>query len=292
MLRVRSIIVAMVAITLSFSGVAGALLLEDKSAEQKHRADVAKQAATLAKCLGKVWEKCEKMGEDPLLAECFLATGLAAVTVDPNAAAQFAPGIAKCISKLDLMKKAPDGATELTAYQAIGCPGAPDDSGYDMDDYQAEVAESLKVSIDQLGLIPLTSGCDPTDDKCVFDEVKRFNKFTQGLAKCFEKCENDYKNTKGNGGGVESSDNCSAGGRCVDNDATCFSDANCLPGTPNCVYTFNDVNFRACADKIFETAVKKSTWPPLMEGAVLSLVLQQLNVAKDATYNSPSGCIE
>ncbi len=294
MSRARSIVIAVVTVAFSWGGLAHALVLADKSPEQKHRKDVAKQSAKLAKCLTKVWETCEKKGADPSVAECDVTDGTVDGGVDPNAAANFAPSIAKCISKLDFMNKAPDGANASTAYQAFGCPGdanpAPGLQPFtDMDAYELGVIEAVKVAVDQFALLPPVTGCDPMDGKCFFAEVKRLNQLTQGIGKCQEKCESDYKDKAGNGGPVDSFDPCSAGGRCTDDQTPCFSDANCSPAT--CNYTFSNLAFRqGCADKVFGKAIAKNPWPPLMQSAVLSVVLGQLNSANDDNYNRTDNC--
>jgi hypothetical protein len=289
MLCARSIF-STVALALLVAGSAQALPLAEKSPEQQHRKDIAKQGSKYGSCLAKAWEKCEKKGTDPFLAECGLVTGTVAATItDPKVETALQTNIAKCVTKLDFMKKAPFGTNPNTAAVALGCPGGLDD----LDDYQGLVVDVFKVAVDQFGLIPTVSGC-PNDDnaaKCVFAEVKRLNKLTQGLGKCYAKCENDYKDKKGNGGGTESSDNCSAGGRCVGGlnaGATCFADANC--NSLNCDDSFSDPNFRLCSDKALAKAIKKTPWPSLVEALVLPAVLEQLNGANDATYNIPANC--
>jgi hypothetical protein len=136
------------------------------------------------------------------------------------------------------------------------------------------------VTLDQLGLLRVAAinGCDvicggepshkieKCEGKCVDDIAKRFTKMTLGIAKCLEKCENDYKDKKGNGGPTDL--------------------GNCEVALTN---NGQDANFFACTDKVFEKAEKKAAWPAPLAG-ILPVVIGSLNDGNDAAYNSAGAC--
>ena len=114
---------------------ASALVLVDKSEEQKLRSDAQ---------------------------ECTLATGTAVAPA--NAKGKFVADIAKCDGKINYLKKAKT-LTATTGYTAIGCPGdsvsgGADDPFADMTAYQAGALGSTKTQIDGLALtLGVVSGC-------------------------------------------------------------------------------------------------------------------------------------
>jgi hypothetical protein len=262
----------MASTALLFASAASALVLPDKSPEQKLRKDITKQLSKYTACLGKALSQCEK-GTDPFTAECSLATGVVIPPGDPKI--RFVADLTKCVSKVDLMKKAKVSSVE--AAESIGCSG-----GFaDLEDYEDERIGTLKVTLDQLGLLrnAAINGCDVScagepshkigkcEGKCVDDIVKRFTKMTLGMAKCLEKCENDYKDKKGNGGPTDLG-NCEVAQTLGDQDA----------------------NFFACTEKVFEKAEKKAAWPTGIAG-ILPIVIGSLNDGNDAGYNSPDACL-
>ena len=261
----------MASTALLFASAASALVLPDKSPEQKLRKDITKQLSKYTACLGKALSQCEK-GTDPFTAECSLATGVVTPPGDPKI--RFAADLTKCVSKVDLMKKAKVSSVE--AAESIGCSG-----GFvDLEDYEDERIGTLKVTLDQLGLLrnAAINGCDAScagepshkigkcEGKCVDDIVKRFTKMTLGMAKCLEKCENDYKDKKGNGGPTDLG-NCEV--------AQTLGD--------------QDHNFFNCITKVFWKAQGKSGWPAGIAG-ILPIVINDLNEGNDAAYNSAAAC--
>jgi hypothetical protein len=256
-------------------------VLAEKSEEQKLRADIGKQVGKFVDCVGKAGLKCEK-GTDPFTQSCSLATG--ATNLDPmspgDAAGKFAADVAKCESKVDFLKKA-DLLDALTGYQAMGCPGDadPDTVGeqpfVDMMQYQSAAKSAVKTAADQFGLLAALSGCDPDPtekpDKCVGTLEKTIATLIKSLTLCSLKCENDYKNVKGNGGGNDD-DNCSV-----------LQHASPAP-TP-------DANMTVCEQKAFSKVASKypGGLPALITTVVMPVVINQLNAANDSYYNVVGG---
>lgn len=195
-------------------------------AAAKLRADIAKQVAKYTFCLVKAAQKCEKGGANSGV-ECNLGTGAVAYEMPAgDATAKFQAAIQKCDDKMALTKKSTNPVSD---YIAIGCPGdcntgaAGTQQCADINAFEANV-ESVTSSSPkgQLGLLAtlIDGGCatdlaimDNTDEAridCAADQAKLMSKYAQGVFKCQAKCENDFKNSKGNGGpsnGVE----CAAG---------------------------------------------------------------------------------
>ncbi|MBX3023719.1 hypothetical protein KF840_02300 [bacterium] len=182
----------------------------DKAAA-KLRADVAKQVAKYTFCLVKAAAGCEKGGATSAV-ECNLGTGAVAYEMPAGAAtAKFNAAIGKCDDKMVLSKKGND-------YIGIGCPGDCDagtpgvQQCAGMSAFEASVESAAASSAKgQLGLlatlIDLACGTDlgvpntdPARIKCATDQAKLMSKYAQGVFKCQAKCENDFKNSKGNGG--------------------------------------------------------------------------------------------
>ena len=252
--------------TLLICGSAQALVLEAKSDAQKLRRNVAKQSAKYSKCLAKALRKCEK-GTDPFLTNCSLATEI--VFENGDSKSRFSSDIARCESKVNFMKRAKD-LTPVEAYQSIGCPG----NLVDMVAYRASVIASLKVTVDQLSFLSVQTinECDPDPEekpeKCVDNLVKRVNKLTQDLAKCFDRCENDYKDKWGNGGDTDL-------GRCEL--ALALEDQAPV--------------FFQCTNRAFAKAEKKEPWPPTMfQSFILPGIINDFNAGNNLTYNLPSTC--
>jgi hypothetical protein len=264
------------------AGAAQGLVLEETSEDKKLRQDIGKQLTNLAYCYGKAWQKCEKK-TDPFTNSCSLVTGQ--TDLDPNSpgdlSGKFAADIAKCETKVDFLKKAKT-LNATTGYEAIGCRG-DSDSGTpgeqpfaDLTSYEAGSKTLLRSTAGQLGLIPGLSGCDPESDdadKCVTTLVKTFSVFTKAIGTCSWKCENDYRDKKGNGG-PNDDDNCS-----ID-----LGYATTSP-TP-------DPNMTVCADKALAKMLKKypGGLPSLLDGVVMPIVADQLNSGNDIYYNVPGNC--
>lgn len=246
---------------------ASALVLVEKSEEQKLRADIQKQSHGYTACLVKAATNCEKSGA-LVSAECTLATGVAVAPAD--AKGKFVADIAKCDGKLDYLKKAKT-LTAATGYTAIGCPGdsvsgGADDPFVDMTAYQAGVLGSTKGQIDTLAVaLGALAGCgaQPTvkdQQKCQAAENKRISSYAFAIQKCQLACENDYKNKKGNGGPSDSATACSL-------------DANATAGT-------GDANFNACIAKAYGKVTKTPLAP-----AVATVVLPSLATALNDANN-------
>ena len=243
---------------------ASALVLVEKSEEQKLRADIQKQAHGYIACLVKAATNCEKSGA--LVAqECTLATGTAVAPA--NAKGKFVADIAKCDGKINYLKKAKT-LTATTGYTAIGCPGdsvsgGADDPFADMTAYQAGALGSTKTQIDGLALtLGVVSGCGMNADplKCQAAEVKRVSSYAFAIQKCQLACENDYKNKKGNGAPSDSTTACSL-------------NANSTAST-------GDANFDACIVK----AYGKLTKTPLPVGEA-TVILPPLSTALNDANN-------
>lgn len=195
-----------------------------------------------------------------------------AIRADPKA--KFGPAIQKCIDKVDLAKKGTGNA--VADYEAIGCPGdaAPMTSGdqrfADLTAFQAASITAARTQIANLALGIDVIGCAPgfnhTDDEadlaCVASDAAKLSAYGQGLFKCQDKCENDYKAppSKGSGGSTDG--------------------PNCLDGNASA-----DPVFQACADAALAKAQSKG---PLSSGTatgVLPLIRNALNDANNDLYN-------
>jgi hypothetical protein len=276
-MRPHVLLVAVVAFFVA--GAASALVLGEKSEEKKLRADIGKQLTKLADCYGKAWMKCEKK-TDPFTTSCSLVTGQS--NLDPmspgDLAGKFSADIAKCESKVNFLKKAKT-LNSTTGYQAIGCVGDSDPNTVgeqpfaDLAGYQGGSAVALRTAVDQFGLISAVSGCvgDPKEDKCVETLVKTLAGFTKSIGICTWKCENDFKDKKGNGG-PNDDDNCSV-----------LQYATTTP-TP-------DANMTVCEDKAWSKVDKKypGGLPALVDSLVMPAVVDQLNGANDSYYNVVGG---
>lgn len=192
-------------------------------ANAKLRSDIGNQVAKYTFCLVKASTKCEGKGLNSTV-ECHLDTGV--VDYDPldaqGAQTKFQDSIAKCDGKVDLTKKGTD-------YVGVGCPGdcnsvaAGTQQCTDLPAFQASLLSvsgtSPKGQLGGLaGLVDLicttaTGNNDPTSDvriDCVKDNVKLLSKYAQAVFKCEGKCQNDFKDKKGNGG-PNNGPNCLAG---------------------------------------------------------------------------------
>jgi len=261
------------------AGAASALVLGEKSEEKGLRADIGQQLTKLASCYGKVWMKCEKK-TDPFTTSCSLVTGQS--NLDPmspgDLAGTFVADIAKCESKVNFLKKAKT-LNNTTGYQAIGCIGDsdPNTAGeqpfMDLDGYRAASEVALKTAVDQFGLLSAVSGCgaDPKPDKCVETLVKTLAGFTKSIGSCTWKCENDFKDSMGNGG-PNDDDNCSV-----------VQYATMVP-TP-------DPNMTVCENKAWSKIGKKypGGLPARVDSFVMPAVVDQLNGANDSYYNVVGG---
>ncbi len=246
-------------------GTAQALLLADKSAEQKFRLDVGKQTSGYLSCIIKAAQKCEKDGALPG-SECNLVTRTAAAPADPKG--QFAAALAKCDSKVELSKKA-----GVLTYQSIGCPGDCDPvtagpqpcanlqayQDFTLGDTGTRATVNLQGSV-----IPALTGC--ADNESCVAEAARYSKFALASLKCMGACEADFKNKKGNGGLTDAS--------------VCH-----LPVTAPPDAGGTDPFFVACIGKVLASAEKKGPLNALLKDGLSAA----LNDAVDAVNNIPGG---
>ena len=271
--------VAIAAGLIVFGGTASAIVLTEKTEEQKLRTDINGQQTKYVACLVKAATNCEK-GAGSIAQQCFLATSTFSPPAD--AKGKFAADVLKCDSKLAYLKKAKT-LTALTGYEAIGCPGdsvtgGSDQRYADMTGYQAGALASTKGQIDALAFIlgsPGITGCDAITDpdpvkqakaqeKCQTTEVGRIAGYAGAVQKCMLACENDYKNKKGNGGPTDV--------------PSCRLAANGQAGA-------GDVNFNACVTKAHDKAIKKAPWPASVAALVLPALSSALSDAADDLYN-------
>jgi hypothetical protein len=206
-------------------GTALAVVFDEKSPEQKLRADVGKQVAGYMKCLGSALLACEKTGATGAR-ECTLETGVALAPADPKG--KFAAQIAKCEAKLDYDRKGPRGNSSLQNYELIGCPSYGSGLQFaDMAQFQSFLP-LIKPAVDDLfGSLPFISGC--SDAKSCYFAQKLMLDLLNGLNKCELACENDYKDTKGNGGPTDDVFQCDVvggldAGQCLEKAADRFRD--------------------------------------------------------------------
>ncbi len=202
----RTLALAAAGVLLSSS--AWAVVLLEKSAPQKQRADINKQGAAYFKCIVKAMLKCEKSGSSSAQ-ECKpnMPDALGTPSADFGAAVQ------SCKDKIDYGKK---GSGDLIAdYEAIGCPGDCDAATIgnqrcdDLTGMQAIQENSIPVSVSLLGsILPGYCGLDAS---CVAAETTGMTEYILGFFACNLACENDYKNKKGNGGPTDSLTQCAAG---------------------------------------------------------------------------------
>jgi hypothetical protein len=272
---------ALAVATVSLGGMAllassaSALILTDKSDEQKLRKDIQKQQSKLVDCLVKSALKCEKNGVTISPPECDLSTADDGTPENDDAA--FAAGIAKCESKVDYTKKLFGNIDD--DYDAIGCPGdsvpgGADDPYSDLVTYQAGASPAAKDQIDTLAAVLAGSSVaacntEPTPEdqnKCAADIAKRVGGYAKGVFKCSGKCENDYKDKKGNGGPNDA--------------ANCALNAD--GSTPN---TAGNANYNACIDKERAKALKKGPLPN-----IFNLLHSALNDANNDVFNENEVC--
>jgi len=235
-----------------------ALILMDKSAAQKQRADIGKQGAKNALCMAKASLKCEANGTS-VMPECKLVNPASSTVPDPKnkIIPQLTAALDKCESKLDYAKKSATG-NPVTDYTGIGCPGdsdtgtAGDQPFADLTAYQNNVGLSTRTQLEALGTV-LSVIC--ADNQCAVDQGTLGLAYAKGLFKCFGKCEDDYKNKAGNGGDTDS--------------------------TTNCNPTTGDSNMVACAGAALSKAQKKG-----MLNATLKLAIENaLVIATNDLYN-------
>jgi hypothetical protein len=210
------------ALVFAVGKAASGLVLDKGTDQQKLRKNIDKQTQKFAICVGKAALACEAAGTSGA-PECDLTgDGMPMPgTVPAEAITALAEDLAKCESKLDLSKKGSD-------YAGIGCPGdcdavtLGDQSCGTMASFQAYSIDNTYFQIEGLGAI--LSGVCGGDNTCFNTQGELGVKYSKAVFKCITKCENDYKNKKGNGG---------------DNDTL----ANCDPNTSA------DANFQACITK-------------------------------------------
>jgi hypothetical protein len=257
--NVKTIATAAALVLVTHTAALG-LVLPEKSAAQKLRADIAKQVAAYSRCLITALLACEKKGVSTD-AECNLETATAIPPADPKG--KFAAAIAKCDAKVDYTRKAPKKGDPVSSYELIGCPsGATGGAPFaDMTGFQALVTNAKREIDEVAGLIAVVSGC--TDTKSCVADAKAIAAFAAAFGKCQTLCENDYKDKKGNGGHDDDASRC---------------DPN---GDPAAV---------ACIDKATNRFLEKAaTWPlgALVPGAILNTIDPQ----SDGLFNAPPNCL-
>jgi hypothetical protein len=247
---------------------AHALVLTEKSPEQKFRRDVGKQLTKYTLCIVKAAQACEKNGTSTAV-ECHLDTGVVDGGIDPKG--KFGPALQKCADKVALAKKSPSGGTDPVGdYQGIGCPGdsnagtAGDQPFADLTAYQAGSEANSRAQIAGLALLIDTFGCaagtgntDEADIACVQSNAEKLGALAKGVFKCGDKCENDYKAKAGNGGTTDSP-NCAQGG---------------------------DATNQLCLDAALAKATKKGPFDAGVLSGVLPAVQAALTTAGNDLYN-------
>jgi hypothetical protein len=250
-------------------------VLDAKTAEQKLRKDVGKQTTKYIQCVVKAAQKCESNGANSGV-ECHAATGVVDFAGDPvldpknKEPGTFTGALGKCDAKFDPSKKGSD-------YVGIGCPGDCDDVDDGVQQCASMAAfeaitegDAVKAQLELLAA-GIDAGCnidtglgtastDPVQIACVVNNADTLSRYSKGLGKCYEKCENDYKDKKGNGGPN--------------------NDGNCLAGGGSA-----DPEFAGCVSDSLAKAEKKNPLSTTVEGIVLGLVNTALNDASDGLYN-------
>lgn len=247
------------AVGLAFAGAtaARALVLMAKTAEQKQRRDIGKQGAKHTLCMAKAAIKCEENGVDDA-PECDLSNPGASTVPDPNnkIIPKLTADLNKCTSKLDYAKKSATG-NSANDYAAIGCPGdaiagGADDPFADLAAYQGNTGAATRT---QLGILQALLDAICADNQCTVDQASRGLAYAKGLLKCIEKCENDYKNKKGDGGPNDD--------------------------LMKCVPAGGDANFMGCTAKALAKGTKKGPLDALLKSGIDTAV----NDAQNDLYN-------
>jgi hypothetical protein len=258
--------------------VADAFVLANKSDVQKLRKDVDKQNDKHASCVIKALLKCEAKGGDSG-EECHTDTGVVDYGGDPvldpksKQPGKFNSAMAKCDKKMNLSKKGTD-------YVGIGCPGDCDPVADGVQQcpnlaaYEAALETSLGGSvrfqlpvfaalIDSLCQTDTGEAIDstaPAQIDCVTNNADTLARYFKGLSKCYAKCENDYKDKKGDGGNTDDPN-------CIANDAGA------------------DPAFKACVDKALAKAEKKNPLSPTNKAVGLPLANDAFDGPQISIYN-------
>ena len=236
-----------------------AKVLADGSAEQKQRKDIGKQGAKHALCMAKAAIECEENGAD-VLVECDLTDPVMSSVPDPDGTikAKLAADLDRCSSRLNYARNSATG-NSVADYTAIGCPGdsvpmQSDDPFVDLAAYQANLGAITRAQLEVFHTA-FTVGGFCSDNQCTVDQAERAIRYARGLFKCVEKCENDYKDRKGNGGGDDLTTACAVG-----------------PG---------DANFAACATRAITRAEKEGA----LNLPARAVVEGFIDVVSDDLYN-------
>jgi hypothetical protein len=258
--------------------VASAFVIAEKTDQQTLRKDVGKRGAKYIQCLVKAATKCEKGGATSGI-ECHLPTGVVDYAGDPildpknKQPAKFQGDIAKCDEKYTPDKKGTD-------YTGIGCPGDCDAGAVgtqkcaNIAAYEASVEATvgftakvqlpiLAAGLDAACNLDLgggTNSTNPANMNCVAEQAAVLSKYSKFLGKCYEKCENDYKDKKGNGGPNDD---------------------------PKCLVTNagHDATFAPCATDGLAKATKKVSLNPSVVSGVLPVLHAALDLANNGLYN-------
>ncbi len=258
-----------------FSQSAFALVMSSGSPEQKWRADVRKQSAKFIACVVKATLKCEATGPaygmdcDPSIPSAAYADG-----------GKFVAAIAKCESKVDYTKKG-------DFYVESGCigdavtddnadPATLGDQIYDdLAGYEAGSIAVIRGAVSVIGgNVPALSGCKTSSNAtpvtageivCANAQAAALGAYAAGWTTCADACENDYKNSKGDGG--------------PNDDPVCiYGDAGASAA------------FTACIDAARAKAYQKVTIAPAISALAIPLFTQVLNAGTNEVYNDPNDC--
>jgi hypothetical protein len=235
------------------AGAVNGLVLTEKSPEQKQRKDIQKQSNKNTLCMAKALVKCEDNGA-ALAVECNAQNPAASTVPDPDdkIIPKLTADLLKCESKLALSKKSATGSP-VNDYTAIGCPGdsvmgGADNPYTDLTAFQAGVGPNTRFQLDLLTGI-IASQCDT--NACTVLQGTIGLAYAKALLKCIEKCENDYKDKKGNGGGDDLLTKCSPTG--------------------------GDANFTACSGKALAKGQAKGPLNPGVKVAIDSAIADASN---------------
>jgi len=247
---------AALAIGLALAGatVVKALILVAKSPAAQQRTDIGKQSTKLTLCMAKATLKCEANGTSNA-PECNIVDPDSSTVPDPKGKIipKYKAALNKCASKLDFSKKSATN-DPVTDYTGIGCPGDsdPNTAGNqpftDLNAYQANVAPNARSQLHLLGAI-LQAIC--ADNQCTVDQGTLGLAYAKGLLKCVGKCEDDYNNKAGNGGGTDDMTVCTAGSA--------------------------DPNMQACVSSALEKAQKKGTLNATLKSSLEAAVASASN---------------
>lgn len=248
---------ALVALALALADPTAAAVLPDRSPEQRHRRDVAKQLTRAALCTARAVVACERAGALSSQ-ECDPTDPAASTVPDPGGrvVARFAAALARCDGRVDLLRKGP-----AADYEAFGCPGDLDPATTDDDPVgslpalQARFAATARARLAGfasliepacLALVPgqTSPSADPRVLRCMATQAKQARTYAKRVLACQQACEGDYRGRDGGGGATD-------------------DPARCAPGAPA-----SDPAFAACTARALARAQRRGVLPPAVVAAV------------------------